>query len=527
MQINNENGNQSVNDSIIFFFEESNIDKLDKNNEYEDFFQTQTRDEDDNNQDSNYHLSCNRCKAVPEISFDGAYNFKIECDCSHCINVDIKYLKEKYLINKVKDLDKNFYKYRKCRKHSLKYYAHCFDCSKDICEQCLSEEEELHETHEMLIYPNFRRRFKKILDNAIPKMNESFIDKTDYIKLFNIILKDYIQYPNYSSYKTISNSIKFLESLNENDRGIFKRENKKKEFYIKIKSLRELKDILNNNGDKKDKIESIKINSQNFFDLNLLNQNNTPQIEYPHLKLLDLKQNNISDIKPLSSIKFPELVYLNLSKNRISDENIETILNLNINCPKLKFLDLSDNAFTKYELLNSFKNFDHLESINIGNNLLNKDLKSITNKELNFDFPQNLEELFLSFGIFSNETINIMQYVIFNNLKKLDLSKNNLNSLSFLENINLERLEELWLSNNFITEFEVLKNYKELKKINLKKNKISDISNLNEFLNEFPNIEKMVLIDNNIDVDDIENEKIINKAKKHRNSSNDKIQIFF
>ena len=92
---------------------------------------------------------------MPEISFDGAYNFKIECDCSHSINVDIKYLKEKYLINKVKDLDKNFYKYRKCRKHSLKYYAHCFDCSKDICEQCLSEEEELHETHEMLIYPNF------------------------------------------------------------------------------------------------------------------------------------------------------------------------------------------------------------------------------------------------------------------------------------------------------------------------------------------------------------------------------------
>ena len=120
-----------------------------------------------------------------------------------------------------------------------------------------------------------------------------------------------------------------------------------------------------------------------------------------------------------------------------------------------------------------------------------------------------------------------MQYVIFNNLKKLDLSRNNLNSLSFLEKINLERLEELGLSNNFITEFEVLKNYKRLKKINLKKNKISDISNLNEFLNEFPNIEKMVLIDNNIDVDDIENEKIINKAKKHRNSSNDKIQIFF
>ena len=39
MQINNENGNQSVNDSIIFFFEESNIDNLDENKEYEDFFQ--------------------------------------------------------------------------------------------------------------------------------------------------------------------------------------------------------------------------------------------------------------------------------------------------------------------------------------------------------------------------------------------------------------------------------------------------------------------------------------------------------
>ena len=112
MQINNENGNQSVNDSIIFFFEESNIDNLDENKEYEDFFQTQTRD----NQDSYYNLFCDRCKAVPEITFGGAYNFKIECDCSHCINVDIKYLKEKYLINKDKDLDKNFYKSRKCRK---------------------------------------------------------------------------------------------------------------------------------------------------------------------------------------------------------------------------------------------------------------------------------------------------------------------------------------------------------------------------------------------------------------------------
>ena len=525
MQINNDCNGESkdMNDIYVFFFEDSSIDE---NDIYQEFFPL--LDEDENNQDSKYYFTCKNCKNIPKISFSGIDKFNIECDCSHGINVDKKDLKEKYLINEDKDLDKNFSKSRKCRKHSLEYHAHCFDCSKDICEQCLSEEEELHETHEMLIYPNFYQRYKKILDNVSPKMDGNCLDMTDIIKIFEIILKDYTKFPNYNSYKNLNNGINFLEKLNGNDRELYHRENREKEFYTKIRSSRELKDILNNDDDfinDKIKIESIKINSQNFFDLKPLKLKNLQLNNYPHLITLDLNQNNIADIETLSSIKFPELKYLNLSKNIISDESIEIIPNLN--CPKLKYLNLSDNAFTKYEIFKSFEYFEDLESIYIGNNLFNKDLKNIKKKNLNFKLPQNLKELDASYGVFSNKSINILNNIKLDNLKKLNLSWNNLISLSFLEIEKFWNLEEVHLSNNYLIEFKKLRGCKGLKIINLKKNKINDINNLNEFLKEFPNIEKMILIDNNIDLDDIENEKIINKAKKHRNSSNDKIQIFF
>ena len=81
------------------------------------------------------------------------------------------------------------------------------------------------------------------------------------------------------------------------------------------------------------------------------------------------------------------------------------------------------------------------------------------------------------------------------------------------------------LSNNYLKEFYILKKLKKLKLIYLKENHISNINNLNKFLNELPNIEKLILLDNNIDINKTKNEDIIENVKNQRNSNNNKIQI--
>ena len=83
------------------------------------------------------------------------------------------------------------------------------------------------------------------------------------------------------------------------------------------------------------------------------------------------------------------------------------------------------------------------------------------------------------------------------------------------------------MSNNYLKEFNELIKLRKLKSVNLQSNQINNINNLNEFLKEFPNIEKIILSENKIDLNDIENDDIIEEAKKHRNCSNDKIQLFF
>ena len=90
-------------------------------------------------------------------------------------------------------------------------------------------------------------------------------------------------------------------------------------------------------------------------------------------------------------------------------------------------------------------------------------------------------------------------------------------SLFFVENMNCINLEEFWLSNNQLKEFYDLKKFKKLKVIGLKGNKICNINNLVDFVQEFSNIEKIILSENIIDVDNSDNDMIIEKAKKHRN----------
>ena len=67
----------------------------------------------------------------------------------------------------------------------------------------------------------------------------------------------------------------------------------------------------------------------------------------------------------------------------------------------------------------------------------------------------SIKKLNLSNGVFSNDTINFISSLLFKNLKDLNLSSNDLNSLSFIRHINFENeknsIEKLKLYNNEIS----------------------------------------------------------------------------
>ena len=82
-------------------------------------------------------------------------------------------------------------------------------------------------------------------------------------------------------------------------------ENKRKIISKKrIRHKREFKDLKEN-----DKIISINIIKNNFYDLKILNDCNPNNFQ--SLEILRLQENNIDDIKVLSEINFPNLKELN------------------------------------------------------------------------------------------------------------------------------------------------------------------------------------------------------------------------
>ena len=472
-----------------------------------------------------YILICNNCYKSPKIAFSGLYNINIECNCHHIINSNYEYFFNNYLKKCDKDSNQNIKEelFCKCRKHHMKYVAYCGDCLNDLCENCFAQKDESHLEHTTLRFPNLNDlKIKLICENLLrDKYEEDKNDNKELIKVIDSILFSYNNYPCFTNLKNINNLLIFLCKIKEKNEEI--KSKKEMELYYKINRLRELKNIIKNDYYKINKIESITIFAQNFYDLNILKINES-NISYNKLSILDLRQNNISDISSLSSINFPELINLNLSINRLSNESIDDLIKLNNNCPKLGILDLSNNAFTEYKLLESCQKFLNLKKLNIGYNLLHTDFKKIKNDNIKYDYS-NINELGLSCGVFSKQSIDLIKNFKLDDLIKLDLHSNNLNSLSFIKKINCDKLEEIWLSNNHIKEFYILKKLKNLKLIDLKGNQISNVNNLNKFLNELPFIEKFILSDNKIDLNKTKNDEIIESAKNQRNSINNKIQI--
>lgn len=217
-----------------------------------------------------------------------------------------------------------------------------------------------------------------------------------------------------------------------------------------------------------------------------------------NLKVLEIYQNNISKIENLD--KLINLEVLDLSFNRIRKiENLE-------NQKKLKKLFITNNRIKKIEGLEEnsklqllelgsneirkIENIDHLielEELWLGKNKITtfEDIPVFTNlrilslqsnrlinwsKELSINVC-NLNELYLSDNQLSNPPENYFKN--FKQLQILDLGCNKINELKSISLI--ETLEELWINDNLIDnilEIEFLKNLKNLKTLYLERNPI-------------------------------------------------------
>ena len=147
----------------------------------------------------------------------------------------------------------------------------------------------------------------------------------------------------------------------------------------------------------------------------------TIPFHYLNINMLNLSDNNISDITPLLKMNLDKLIHLDISQNRI--ENIDIFENLNL---------------------------EHLENLNIFSNKL-KHFKSLIKSNL-----INLRNLILGGNNIDN--INDLEFMNCPNLEILDFYDNSIKDISVFERINLPNLHELSFANNYF-DHEVIKNY--------------------------------------------------------------------
>ena len=231
--------------------------------------------------------------------------------------------------------------------------------------------------------------------------------------------------------------------------------------------------------------------------------NNLLQIEFNEIKALNLKSNNITEIKPLEQSYIKDLEILNMNHNNIS--NIDFLIKTNfVNLKELHFFNNNISSINAF----SFAKFDKLEKLDLGKNNISdisilekvnfKELKMINLYKNNISDISVLEKVnfkkleVLNLGSNNISNINILSKVDFANLKGLGLQKNKINEINVLGEVKFDKLEKLNLENNNITDIKILKknNFKELKAISLCKNNISNIK-----VFEHMNLGKLEIID--------------------------------
>ena len=446
--------------------------------------------------------SCNICSSSILIEELKYYNKKCiyltcVCSCSKRINMKIKrfiiqFMNREYE-KKMKHEGLIIVSDLKCYIHDNKFEFYCKDDKKNICSNCI---ESVHPNHTLIHFNKDKIRNKnEEIKNLINDDNILTDKSKSALKKFLGKLTDFFCcYPCYNTFKSIENIYKFCSDVSKFSLDI---NNINYEQLKKVRFLRELDPIRQYN-----KIISIDLVEKGISNIEILKSYNLND-----LLILNLKKNNINDISPLSDINFQNLKRLHLEENKITDSCIDVFSKLN--APELEFLNIFGNYLNSPKIFKTFHRFTKLKKLYIGNNKFNDDFNE------KYDCSQILK-IGLSIGVFSEKSIEKISNFKFGGLKKLYLNSNNIHSISFVEKLNYEQLEEIWLMNNYIKDFIPLKVFKNIKIINLKNNQISDIQKLEEFVNNLPNLKKIILSENQINTGDQKNIKIVNEIKRRK-----------
>jgi hypothetical protein len=317
---------------------------------------------------------------------------------------------------------------------------------------------------------------------SITKENNTYSDLELLKIIVSIIINDYLRVKNYH----LDISIQNLSNYYKNH-PLPNSQNVKTEFCIN--SPQELL--------KSEEITKIEI-YQYCFDLNKLN------VEIPNLIVLSLKNNNIFDVEILINCNFKNLEELYLDINKI-DDNILTYMK-DMKFEKLKVFSLKQNYLTDYRVFEKVKVFQNLKKFDISSNRLFKNKEFFENKIIDLN---EIEELILSNGVFDENSIKYISSLNVQYLKSLDLSCNNLSSLTFILKSNWPNLENLILNENDISKLsDLITKFKDIEHnllIMLENNLIKDEQEIDDLIKSNSRISIKYKLNNEI-IDDINND---------------------
>ena len=478
------------------------------------------------------YIMCSSCKQYFNIKALNLEYIDIECKCRYIKNCPINEFKKKQddgFFFDTENICCKLHSKNNCSKEFIKY---CKDCKKDLCETCLEESalynndsgtHKIHETHDLINLNDIKKvieetralaeslNFEKkheIIDDSENNNDFENDEEPPIKKLILDLLKCYKERQSYSGYKAIKIAKSFLsQPFNHKTK-----QNLEYEELIKINSIKELKENMGS-CDKIYKIiidgEETKEQIENF---NIMKNKNFS-------KLVVMQINNIKklkNIKALVSCSFPELRKLIIGCSELDDKCIKVIKNLKL--PKIKFISFFGNKISSPKIFGAVRKFKTLEKYYIGFN--NIDVNKLPNKNIIYNFPENLVELGIS-KMFNKDTNSfITEHLNLENIKLLFVSLNEIVSLKPFKEIEFKQLEEFWIRGNekegecleSIEDIKYLQSKNTIKKIVVKQNNIKDVEKLVDIIFSFPNLEIF-----NIEHNGIEKEKmefVINKIKE-------------
>ena len=352
---------------------------------------------------------CPECKEVPEfinIDYDKDYEIELACKAhgEQKLPIETYFKKESdYLyINEIcgkdkKTIQKNykkclfdycpgcniflcgacglnhkhqthFYKVNEmnsiCLKHFKKYNKYCIDCQKHFC-----SEDEICTGHEI---KEFKKPNSKDIETLLNEKEILLKEKEliEYlIKLINTILQTYREHPN--NYFHNINIDHLADIITTNRRN----KNEREKLLSKIDNLEKIALHYLNIKFKMDLTGNeviIDLNGKNIcnMDFALLSE-----ISFKNAEYIKLRNNDISDIKPLGKLKYPKLKVLDLSYNKIED--ISPFEEYSKNEQKIETILLNNNKISNADIFKK-KIFPFMKDINLDENkLLQKDIQEI------------------------------------------------------------------------------------------------------------------------------------------------------